>query len=75
MSLFSRKGYDLSSVITNVRRKTRETFGEDLKEKYDDPAHEVVAHVIKTLTKKKVVTPGNYQSFAILTTYRFAFHN
>jgi hypothetical protein len=45
-------------------RETRvETYGEELRTHYDDPVYEVVTYLIRTLTKKKVTTPGNFQSY------------
>jgi structure-specific recognition protein 1 len=39
----------------------------NLKQKYDDPAYEVVSLLFRVLTQKKVITPGNFQSYVLLT--------
>lgn len=34
----------------------------ELQPRYDDPAHEVVSKLFRTLAGKKITTPGNFQS-------------
>ncbi|GAA5863656.1 hypothetical protein JCM8547_003683 [Rhodosporidiobolus lusitaniae] len=40
----------------------RDKYEGNLKQKYDDPAYEVVSLMFRVLTQKKVITPGNFQS-------------
>ncbi|KAF8321969.1 structure-specific recognition protein-domain-containing protein [Cantharellus anzutake] len=42
---------------------TLKTYEGNLKEKYEQPAHEVVSHVLRGLSKKKITAPsGSFQS-------------
>lgn len=39
----------------------------NLKKHYDDPAYEVVSLLFRVMTEKKVVTPGSFQSYGLLS--------
>ncbi|GAA5833091.1 hypothetical protein JCM3766R1_001389 [Sporobolomyces carnicolor] len=54
---------EMMELDLNLDEETiRDKYDGNLKQRYDDPAYEVVSLLFRVLTGKRVITPGNYQS-------------
>ncbi|GAA5874984.1 hypothetical protein JCM16303_004968 [Sporobolomyces ruberrimus] len=54
---------EMMELDLNLDEETIQTkYDGNLKQRYDDPAYEVVSLLFRVLTEKRVITPGNYQS-------------
>jgi structure-specific recognition protein 1 len=55
----------VASMLTSLLRRDtiKEKYDGNLKARYDDPAFEVVSILFRVLAARKVVTPGNFQSY------------
>ncbi|GAA5930092.1 uncharacterized protein JCM15063_004715 [Sporobolomyces koalae] len=54
---------EMMELDLNLDEETiRDKYDGNLKQRYDDPAYEVVSLLFRVLTEKRVTTPGNYQS-------------
>lgn len=72
--LFFPSFFEIKKLMTGgrgYREALKEKYGDSLKGHYDDPAFEVVSQLFRGLTSKKVITPGNYQSFVLFFLHGF----